>query len=1035
MKLSNYWPTTAEVDACIKNEAETAAEAVLLAVHRKVEFVVELSGHQSEKNEDHLLKEFLTPNVPSGALIMPILGASGIGKSHVIRWLQAMIQRRPDSDKFHIIRIPKTANLRKVVELILKPLEKNQNYKKIREDLDEAVQNVTEQELITRFVAELTNQIRAHGEQAAIKFSSADRETKQKLKREISFSQNLPFLFTDSALQEYFNSSVFQRLTRRSFSGSTSDEDLDELPQFIENDFDFPETVNISLCSRAVNRYISQNIAITDGTIKKSIIEFLNGHQLIDRALKRAYNINGDFGGKTLEELILDIRDELFKEGKELVLLIEDFAALTGFQDTLLNVAIQEGQVDGKQVRATMRTAVAVTDGYQLTDTISTRAKSRWRIQSRSFADNATVVSEIEDMVGAYLNAARWGKDTLDEKYRNNRGESDWVGIYNDAGIDDEEDKILTKFGKSISEFPLFPFNGNAITILANSYLKDRTGTLVFTPRELINQIIRPTLLQRDLYEQKLFPIPYSNVRPKSGISLAANTVPGDEALKNRVKTVLAVWGGNPERVEDIRGMDEAVFEVFGVPVSNVLDLKSNDIVPEPVINPNTNGNVTIDNPGKPSEIAITQSDARLEAWKKTIENWSSGERLAQQSANRLRTWIGDAVERHIQWDTTGIPKPANRPMFSIANADGEGTSGDKIIICDNHIDKDGKLRAAFVALYRFNKNSYSWDYEDGDMDYEYVIELIEHASAEWLQLLATRQKKEIAILARHLKLQAQVLGFAPPQGTKPYDKLIEAIFLEPEVEDIRQDYDADWYAICVAMVGDNDVSASWRNQLKAELLKNIASYQGQSGETPQSIDAAKLISALSFEYDGSEAAFVSPRLRGYFTIINERKVLRVALALKQKINSDYNIISEKIGDVDDFDKRVFITSMTKLKDSLVEIGCFPTSTQGFGCNLDQFSQILKELENLSISATIQSLKKIDDVDIKKEKHASLLNELGKLDFSMIGRVIDVFNLAEFLCKLGRQNIDAKKLLTQGQELGMMQEEIVSTLTYLRDLS
>ncbi len=1034
MKLSNYWPTNFEIDACIKNEAETAAEAVLLAVHRKVEFLVELSGHQSEKNEDHLLKEFLTPNVPSGALIMPILGASGIGKSHVIRWLQAMIHRQTNSEKFHVIRIPKTANLRKVVELILQPLEKNQNYAKIRQDLDEAVQNVTEKDLITRFVAELSNELRAHGEQTEIQFGSVDRETKKKLKREINFSQNLPFLFTDSALQEYFNSKVFKRLTKRSFSGSKSDEDFDELPQFRENDFDFPETVNISQCSRVVNNYISRNITISDNSIKKSIIEFLNGHQLIDRALKRAFNINGDFGGKTLEELILDIRDELFKENKELVLLIEDFAALTGFQDTLLNVAIQEGQVDGKQVRANMRTAVAVTDGYQLTDTISTRAKSRWRIQSRSFADNEAVVSEIEDMVGAYLNAARWGKDNLDEKYRNNRGESDWVGVYNDAGIDDEEDKILRKFGKSLSGFPLFPFNRNAITILANSYLRDRTGTLVFTPRELINQIIRPTLLQRDLYEQRLFPIPFSNVRPKSGISLAANKVPGDEALKNRVKTVLAVWGGNTERVEDIRGMDETVFEVFSVPVSNVLDLKSNDIASGPIGEPAINGNVTIDNPGKSPERAITQSDARLEAWKKTIENWSSGERLAQQSANRLRTWIFDSVERHIQWDTTGIPKPASRPMFSIANADGEGTSGDKIIICDNHIDKDGKLRAAFVALYRFNKNSYSWDYEDGDMDYECVIELMEHASSEWLKLLAIRQKKQIAILARHLKLQAQVLGFSPPQVTKPYDKLIEAIFLEPEVADLRQDYDSDWYAICVAMAGVGDVSPSWRSQLKAELLKNIASYQGQSGETPQSIDAAKLISALSFEYDGPEAALVSPSLRGYFTIINERKVLRVALALKQKINSDYKIISEKIGDVDDFDKRVFITSITELKDSLVEIGCFPTITQGFGGNLDQFSQTLKELENLSISATIQSLKKIADFEIEKEKHASLLNELGKLDFSMIGHVIDVFKLAELLCQLGSENIDAQKLLTQGQELGTMHKEIVSTLTYLRDL-
>ena len=514
MKLSNYWPTSSEVDACIKNEAETAAESVLLAVHRKVEFLVELSGHHSAKNEDHLLQEFLTPNVPSGALIMPILGASGIGKSHVIRWLQAMIQRQTDSAKFHVIRIPKTANLRKVVELILQPLEKNQNYEKIRRDLDEAVQNVTEQELITRFVAELTNQIRAHGEQAALQFSSVDRETKQKLKKEINFSQNLPFLFTDSALQDYFNSKVFKRLTKRSLSGSQSDEDFDELPQFKENDFDFPETINISLCSRAVNKYISSNIAISDNTIKKSIVEFLNGHQLIDRALKRAFNINGDFGGKTLEELILDIRDELFKEGKELVLLIEDFAALTGFQDTLLNVAIQEGQVDGKQVRATMRTAVAVTDGYQLTDTISTRAKSRWRIQSRSFADNEAVVREIEDMVGAYLNAARWGKDSLDDKYRNNTDESDWVGVYHDAGIDDEEDKILTKFGKSLSGFPLCPCKGNALNILQVG-LWERTGTLVFTPRELINQIIRPTLLQRDLYEQKLFPTPFTNVRPK----------------------------------------------------------------------------------------------------------------------------------------------------------------------------------------------------------------------------------------------------------------------------------------------------------------------------------------------------------------------------------------------------------------------------------------------------------------------------------------------------------------------------------------
>ena len=1021
MKLSNYWPLPSEVDACIKNEAETAAESVLLAVHRKVEFLVELSGQESQKNEDQLLKEFLTPNIPSGALIMPILGASGIGKSHVVRWLQAMIQRQDDSSKYHIIRIPKTANLRKVVELILGPLKKNKNYEKIRRDLDEAVQNVTKQELITRFVAELTNQIRAYGEQALTQMSTAEREVKQKLRKEIGFSKNLPLLFTDAALQDYFNSHVFDRLTKRSFSGSKSDEDFDELPQFKTSDFDFPDTVNISMCARTVNTYISQNIAVTDSTIKNSIIEFLNGHQLIDRALKRAYNINGDFGGKTLEELILDIRDELFKEGKELVLLIEDFAALTGFQDTLLNVAIQEGQVDGEQVRATMRTAVAVTDGYQLTDTISTRAKSRWRIRSRSFENNESIIVEIEDMVGAYLNAARWGKDNLDEKYRSNRNNSDWVGIYQDGGIDDDEDKILATFGKSLSGFPLFPFNRNAITVLANSYLRDRTGILVFTPRELINQIIRPTLLERDLYQREHFPINYENVRPKTSISLAGNNVPGDETLKNRVKTILAVWGGNPERLEDITGMGKAVFEVFSVP--NILDLPTD--LPDP-----TPKSAPVPPPPTPT----VQTDARLVIWQETIEKWSSGDRLPQQTANRLRNWIGDSVERHIQWDTTGIPKPSNRPMFSIAHADGEGTAGDKIIICDSNDDGDGKLRAAFVAFYRFNKNSFSWNYEGSDTDYEYVIELIERVSAEWLKLLEIKQQKTIAVLARHLRLQARILGFAPPQSSKPYDKLIETIFSEPTIDNLLQDYDSEWCDLCSSIAKKRDANPSWRAQIKLELLKNIASYQGQTGTTPQSIDGSKLIAALSIDVDGQDAAMVSPDLREYFTIFNERKVIRTARGLKQKLENDYNIISEKIGDTEKFDKSNFITSMTTLKDSLVAIGCFPTINQGFDSTLPKFTQTLADLHNFSISSTIQALEKINDVELTPEKNADILNELGKLDFSMIGYVIDIFKQAELLCTMGRANIEGKKQLTDGQDLGTMRTQIDSMLTSLVDL-
>ena len=93
----------------------------------------------------------------------------------------------------------------------------------------------------------------------------------------------------------------------------------------------------------------------------------------------------------------------------------------------------------------------------------------------------------------------------------------------------------------------------------------------------------------RDLYERGHFPLSYVNVRPKTTITLAANNVPGDEILKDRVKTVLAVWGGNADRIEDIEDGRNCL-EVFGIPVPNILDLKSNASVQPPVtIAPNLN--------------------------------------------------------------------------------------------------------------------------------------------------------------------------------------------------------------------------------------------------------------------------------------------------------------------------------------------------------------------------------------------------------------------------------------------------------------
>jgi ABC-type phosphate/phosphonate transport system ATPase subunit len=45
-------------------------------------------------------------------VIVPIVGRSGIGKSHVIRWLDAQLRRRPGHERRVIIRIPKGMSLK-----------------------------------------------------------------------------------------------------------------------------------------------------------------------------------------------------------------------------------------------------------------------------------------------------------------------------------------------------------------------------------------------------------------------------------------------------------------------------------------------------------------------------------------------------------------------------------------------------------------------------------------------------------------------------------------------------------------------------------------------------------------------------------------------------------------------------------------------------------------------------------------------------------------------------------------------------------
>src|SRR5687767_5551906 len=101
-------------------DAEGADNAVLLAVHQSMRFERRTIGTDAPPtycDEEELLRAFLSADPMDGRIILPIVGTSGTGKSHVIKWLAASLQRAPGADRRVVIRIPKGTSLKAVLDL------------------------------------------------------------------------------------------------------------------------------------------------------------------------------------------------------------------------------------------------------------------------------------------------------------------------------------------------------------------------------------------------------------------------------------------------------------------------------------------------------------------------------------------------------------------------------------------------------------------------------------------------------------------------------------------------------------------------------------------------------------------------------------------------------------------------------------------------------------------------------------------------------------------------------------------------------
>lgn len=959
MSLLNYWPTLEEIDRCIKSEAEAVADEVLLAVHQEFPLAYATVGPDGKvvpdsrqvASEDDLMRHLLG-SAPEGSLVVPITGASGVGKSHLIRMLDARLRRHPKASRYLIIRIPKSASLRRVVELILdaEPLQ-HPKYSSVRTEFDKALVDVPLSQAVILFQAQLKI---ALGEYATkLRHQLQQSPTDENLKRRLHVALGLPSFLSDAATEDYFYKQVLPRIIHRSVEGlKDANASIDPADnQFKPNDFDLPDEVEITTAAISVQKFYQLTLNTQAGQGKAIAADVLN--QVVDQATRQLYQLNESLGGKTLGDVIGDIRRLLLAEDptKELIILVEDFAALVGIQDTLAKILIQHGETDGTKTHATIRSVIAVTDGYLAgRDTLATRAGREWIVESR-FESEAEVLSRTKRLVAFYLNAARHGEDALKAFYRDASSTSSQankpkaVEIYSDGS--GEHESLLEAFG-TINNVPLFPFTESAIECLARSALA-AGNTLVFTPRYVIKNVIRDVLINgRDAYIAGQFPPPNISGKPPAyAVAQWLGEQKFSPDVRSRYERFVSVWGNQPTTLSDIARIPGAVFEAFKLTPPQIKSEEQDIKVSQPT---STDGHLPPPPPlPQPDSPQIKQASA----YQTALERWVQSETMLEQKvANAIRQAIASLLNQRIDWNAECLLKrEVKGNQFSLPNAGGEGNLvDDPIKVTETIVDPDGRLRGELLALLRYvSIYNESPDYDEVDEDLARLGNFIDRLQPAVIARVRASAKKQtqaaIALLATNSRLLGLMEKGRTPNAVSSF--LFSDVESPPDLIDSAPQVFKDWRQL------QRD-ALQIRPQLIDLVLETSGCFQG-TGKTPQGVDIVGLIESYpdeSFTPDLLGLPSLSSELRAKLLgmrpiAINARlkQVLQAAKTLETKIANELGA---------DFDKQAAIDVVKQLATDLKDMGAWPTGVLGFSSN--EFFTLCESFRNAAVKEALATL-------------------------------------------------------------------------------
>jgi hypothetical protein len=798
---------------------------VFLATHSSIPIFqrnVVTDAKRITKTDEHALLAAMLEQ-PADQPILPILGRSGTGKSHLVRWLRGKL---PEAESRRVIFVPKhRMSLRGILDLILERATSDRA-DELRQKIAKAVEGITDDhEAKLRLRSELAVLIETRGTRTDVSAEEQD------LRAYLASSEGLPALLSDPVFRDRLldEQSPISRLVREKLDGKGT-EDKEAAFGFTADDL----AMSVDDISRASAAASAVAAALTSGPEIRDIAAKMLNEQL-NPAVSQVFGIGGD----DLKDLLVEVRVELKQQGLELLLFIEDFSIFQGIQgglvDAITLIPTQDNDV------CAMRVVMAVTTGYfvnQMPDTVYSRVYKAFDLDDpnpRVSFDPATVAAH-------YMNAIRVGNQRLDEVHQS--GE-DTPNACEQCPVNDA---CHHAFG-SADGYGLFPFNQHALSKAVQGKLVDDRLSV----RDFLTRVLRPVLFNdHDEIQHGTFPNADFDAAFRAGAVGTLDSVedenklatPGDLDLSKRRVILLRYWGVDGAEPYNLQPTIHEAFDIPPVP-GLPSDAEVEGGHGSGVVNWPPSAPTPV--PGAPTPPARQKKHTAPELVQ-AVDNWRATGHLLQAKRNELRQIVHAAVTARLaledglggnpmwtnggkQWDTTF------EAQTSIDFSDRQVAGA--LITIDK--SDDGAVRV-LRALAWVNSTENWHSVENGEV----LQRLVEDKVSAWTAavnnaLLSQRDRRddpELAVAAHTLLAMSKALGIPDAFKDDALSRTRALFAPSPLGPDVPRPKLRQWQQRI-----SEDSQRLTRSQLRQRVLR-LASFTRGTGD-PLALDLPRVTKAL----------------------------------------------------------------------------------------------------------------------------------------------------------------------------------------------